>query len=196
MTMSAAADPPRTVPEIALDIPPDFHEVPLETAIEDRVASQTALLEGMGLRDADQREGLSLYLEAIARTLAGGPIVGTAFCAVEMDGRPSTATLTVATRTTSTTDPLVMVAGAAEALRRTGEYTSVGIEHAGAHNAVFATGRGGAEGLPLFQTTAVVPVPGHGMAVLITIATPGEDDVSTYERVVRSVAGSLRVVTS
>jgi len=34
------------------------------------------------------------------------------------------------------------------------------------------------------------------MAVLITIATPSEDDVSTYERVVRSVAGSLRVVTS
>lgn len=196
MTMSTAAELPRTVPEIALDIPPDFHEVPLETAIEDRVAAQSALLDGIGLRDSEQREGLGLYLEAIARTLAGGPIVGTAFCAVELDGRPSTATLTVATRTTSTTDPLVMAAGAAEALRRTGDYTWVGIEPAGVHHAVFASGRGGTEGLPLFQTIAVVPVPGHAMAVLITIATPSEDDVSTYERVVRSVAGSLRVVTS
>jgi hypothetical protein len=196
MTMPAAADPPRTLPEIALDIPPDFHEVPLETAIEDRVAAQTALLEGMGLHDSQQREGLGLYLEAIARTLAGGPVVGTAFCAVEMDGRPSTATLTVATRMTSTTDPLVMVAGTAEALRRTGDYESVRIEHAGAHNAVFASERGGAEGLVLHQTTAVVPVPGHALAVLITVATPSEDDVATYDRVVRSVAGSLRIVTA
>jgi hypothetical protein len=196
MTMPVAADPPRVLPEIALDIPPDFHEVPLETAIEDRVAAQSALLDAIGLRDTEQREGLGLYLEAIARTLAGSPIVGTAFCAVEMDGRPSTATLTVATRTTSTTDPLVMLAGTAEALRRTGDYATVTIEHAGAHNAVFASGQGGAEGLALHQTTAVVPVPGHAMAVLITIATPGEGDVATYERVVRSVAGSLRIVTS
>jgi hypothetical protein len=196
MTMPAAADPPRVLPEIALDIPPDFHEVPLESAIEDRVAAQSALLEDIGLRDIEQREGLGLYLEAIARTLAGGPVVGTAFCAVEMDGRPSTATLTVATRTTSTTDPLVMLAGTAEALRRTGDYSTVTIEHAGAHNAVFASGQGGAEGLTLHQTTAVVPVPGHAMAVLITIATPGAGDVATYERVVRSVAGSLRIVTS
>jgi hypothetical protein len=196
MTMPAAADPPRVLPEIALDIPPDFHEVPLESAIEDRVAAQSALLEDIGLRDIEQREGLGLYLEAIARTLAGGPVVGTAFCAVEMDGRPSTATLTVATRTTSTTDPLVMLAGTAEALRRAGDYSTVTIEHAGAHNAVFASGQGGAEGLTLHQTTAVVPVPGHAMAVLITIATPGAGDVATYERVVRSVAGSLRIVTS
>ena len=70
MTMPAAADPPRVLPELALDIPPDFHEVPLETAIEDRVAAQSALLEDMGLRDTEQREGLGLYLEAIARTLA------------------------------------------------------------------------------------------------------------------------------
>jgi hypothetical protein len=196
MTMPAAADPPRIRPEIALDIPPDFHEVPLETAIEDRVAAQSALLEDIGLRDTEQREGLCLYLEAIARTLAGGPIVGTAFCAVEMDGRPSTATLTVATRTTSTTDPLVMLVGTAEALRRTGDYATVTIEHVGAHNAVFAKGHGGAAGLVLHQTTAVVPVPGQAMAVLITIATPGAGDVGTYERVVRSVAGSLRIVTS
>jgi hypothetical protein len=196
MTMPAAAYPQKTRPEIALDIPPDFHEVPLEAAIEDRVAAQSALLEDMGLRDTEQREGLGLYLEAIARTLAGGPIVGTAFCAVEMDGRPSTATLTVATQSTSTTDPLVVVAGTAEAMRRTGGYTRVGVEAAGSHRAVFASGTTGTEGLELHQTNAVVPVPGHSMTVLITIATPSRDDVTTYERVVRSIAGSLRVVAS
>jgi hypothetical protein len=197
MTIPAAAySTEESVPEIALDIPPDFHEVPLETAIEDRVAAQSALLENIGLRSSEQREGLGLYLEAIARTLAGGPIVGTAFCAVEMDGRPSTATLTVATQPTSTPDPLVVVAGTAESLRRTGSYGRVGIERVGSHRAVLASGTAGAEGLRLHQTTAVVPVPSHPLAVLVTIATPSEDDVATYERVIRSIAGSLRVVTS
>jgi hypothetical protein len=196
MTMPTAAYPQKTTPEIALDIPPDFHEVPLEAAIEDRVAAQNALLENMGLRDTDQREGLGLFLEAIARTLAGGPIVGTAFCAVEMDGRPSTATLAVATQSTSTSDPLVVVAGTAEAMRRTGGYTRVGVEPAGSHRAVFASGTAGTDGLELHQTTAVVPVPGHTLTVLITIATPSADDVTTYERVVRSIAESVRVVTS
>jgi len=196
MTMPAAAYPQKTMPEIALDIPPDFHEVPLEAAIEDRVAAQNALIEDIGLHDTEQREGLGLYLEAIARTLAGGPVVGTAFCAVEMDGRPSTATLTVATQSTSTTDPLIVVAGTAEAMRRTGRYTRVGVEVAGSHRAVFASGAAGAEGLELQQTTAVVPVPGHALTVLVTIATPSRDDIATYERVVRSIAASLRVVTS
>jgi hypothetical protein len=196
MSVPAATSAATTVPEISLDIPPDFHEVPLEAAIEDRVAAQNALLEGMGLRDTEQREGLGLYLEAIARTLAGSPIVGTAFCAVEMDGRPSTATLTVATQPTSTTDPLVVVVGTAEAMRRTGAYPTVRIEPAGAHQAVFASGAAGTDGLDLHQTTAVVPVPAHTLAVLVTIATPSEDDVPTYERVVRSIAASLRVVTA
>ncbi len=194
--MPAAAYPQKTAPEIALDIPPDFHEVPLEAAVEDRAAAQNALLEGMGLHDTEQREGLGLFLEAIARTLAGGPVVGTAFCAVKIDGRPSTATLAIATQSTSTTDPLVIVAGTAEAMRRTGGFTRVGVERAGTHQAVFASGTVGTEGLVLYQTTAVVPVPGHELTVLITIATPVRDDVATYERVVRSIAESLRVVTS
>jgi hypothetical protein len=196
MSIPAATSPATTVPEVALDIPPDFHEVPLEDAIEDRVAAQNALIEDIGLHDTEQREGLGLYLEAIARTLAGSPIVGTAFCAVEMDGRPSTATLTVATQSTSTADPLVVVAGTAEALRRSGAYARVSIEPAGTHRAVFASGAAGADGLDLHQTTAVVPVPAHPLAVLITIATPSRDDIATYERVVRSIAGSLRIVTS
>jgi hypothetical protein len=196
MTMPAAADPPRIMPEIALDIPPDFHEVPLEAAIEDRAAAQSALLEDIGLSDSEQREGLGLYLEAIARTLAGGPIVGTAFCAVEMDGRPSTATLTVATQPTSTTDPLVVVAGTAEALRRAGGYAAIDIERTGSHHAVIATRRGGAEAIELHETTAIIPVSGYPLAVLVTIATPSADDVPTYERVVRSISASLRVVTS
>jgi hypothetical protein len=196
MTISAATYTSEAVPEIALDIPPDFHEVPLESAIEDRVAAQSALLEDIGLRSSEQREGLGLYLEAIARTLAGGPVVGTAFCAVEMDGRPSTATLTVATQPTSTPDPLVVVAGTAESLRRTGDYGDVRIERAGPHQAVFANGKTGDEGLRLHQTTAVVPVPSHPLAVLVTIATPSEGDLAIYERVIRSIAGSLRVVSS
>jgi hypothetical protein len=196
MTMPAAAHPRQTRPEIALDIPPDFHEVPLEAAIEDRVAAQNALLEDMGLHDTEQREGLGLFLEAIARTLAGGPVIGTAFCAVEMAGRPSTATLAIATQSTSTTDPLVVVAGTAEAMRRTGSYTRVGVEAAGTRQAVFASGTVGTDGLVLHQTTAVVPVPEHALTVLITIATPVRDDVATYERVVRAIAESLHVVTS
>lgn len=195
MIPPAVGHPRKTEPEVALDIPPDFHEIPLATVIEDRVAAQHVLIDAIGPRDAEQREGLGLYLEAIARALAGGPIVGAAFCAVELDGRPSSATLTVATRTTSTSDPLVVAAGAAEALRRSGGYRHVGIRPAGPHRAVFARGRGN-EGFRCHQITAVVPVPSYPTAVLITIGTPSEGDLAAYERVLTSVAGSLRVVRS
>lgn len=183
------------LPDILLDVPPDFHEVPLEPAIEDRVAAQAELLDQIGLEDGQQREGLALYLEAVARSLADGPVVGTAFCAVELDGRPSTATLTVAPHDVATDDPLVAISGIAEALRRDGGYRAVAVEPAAGRSVVVARGRVPAGALDLHQVTVAVPLPGYRFAVLVTIATPATDDVDTYERVVRKVAESVRVAT-
>jgi hypothetical protein len=73
-------------------MPPDFHEVPLEPAREDRAAAQVALVEALGLPERTQREGVALFVEALARSLADGPVLGASFCAVRLRGTPSTAT--------------------------------------------------------------------------------------------------------
>ena len=181
-------------PSVRLDIPPDFHEIPLDAAVEDRVAARTAVLDDLGLQHPEQREGLGLYFEAMARALRGGPVVGTAFCAVEIDGRPSTATLTVATQTSAPADPLVAVLGTAEVVRTRGQYESVSIERIGPHHAVVATGALTAEGQHLRTVTIATPLPAGRLVVLITLATPCPDDFSIYTRVAREVAASARLV--
>jgi hypothetical protein len=181
-------------PSVRLDIPPDFHEIPLDAAVEDRVAARTAVLDDLGLRDPEQREGLGLYFEAMARALRGGPVVGTAFCAVEIDGRPSTATLTVGTQPGPAADPLVAVLGVAEVVRTRGQHDSVAIERIGPHHAVVATGALATEGPQLRTVTIATPLPSDRVVLLITLATPCADDFATYARVARQVAASARLV--
>ena len=181
-------------PSVHLDIPPDFHEIPLDAAVEDRVAARTAVLDDLRLADAEQREGLGLYFEALARALAHGPVVGTAFCAVEINGKPSTATLTVATQTGAPSDPLVASLGLAEVMRRVGRHDSVAIERLGSHHAVVATGSLRTGGDELRTVTIATPLPGDRLVVLVTLATPCLDDFPLYTRVARQVAASARVV--
>ena len=181
-------------PSVRLDIPPDFHEIPLDAAVEDRVAARTEVLDELGVQHAEQREGLGLYFEAMARALRGGPVVGTAFCAVEIDGRPSTATLTVATQTGAPADPLVAAVGTAEVVRTRGEHDSVVIERIGAHHAVVATGTLTTGGQHLRTVTIATPLPAGRLVVLITLATPCRDDFAIYTRVAREVAASARLV--
>jgi len=183
-------------PQIQLDVPPDFHEVPLDAAVEDRVAGRTDLLNSLGLADPEQREGLGLYLEALARSLRDGPVAGTAFCAVELAGRPSTATLTVATTPCPGNDQLVVVAGIAEVLRAHGGYQSVQIERLGSHHGVVAVTDSAPAGPEQRQIMIAVPLPNQALAVLLTLATPHADDFATYSRVAREVAASARVVRS
>ncbi|CAN5241496.1 MAG: hypothetical protein H0V13_07555 [Nocardioidaceae bacterium] len=185
---------------IVLDIPPDFHEVPLDLAVEDRVAARIALLDRLGLTESARREGFALFLEAVSRAVGDGPVVATSFCAVQLGGRPSTATLTVATQTGVGTDPLVSVYGVAETLIRRGAYRSVRVDRAGPHPVVLATSqvRGGASaeaGSPdLHEVTVVVPVPGLALLTLLTITCTAAD-LATYTDVVRAVAASLRVAS-
>lgn len=182
-----------TVQELVqLDVPPDFHEVPLDAAVEDRVAARTDVLDVLGLDDPEQREGVGLYLEALAHALRDGPVAGTAFCAVELDGKPSTATLTVATRAHTTGDPLVTLAGLAEALRRQAVYAAVSIERLGAQHGVVALR--GNEPSGLSEVTIAVPLSAAPLVVWVTLATPCVDDFETYARVARDVAASARVV--
>lgn len=182
--------------QIDLDIPSDFHEVPLDLAVEDRVAAQRELIEALDLGDGDRREGLGWFLEAMSRMVRDGPVVGTAFCAVEIDGAPSTATLTVATRALPSDDPLVFAQGTYESMRRQGGYLSVGIERIGPVPGVVAAREIEVAGRSSRQVTAVVPVPGHRLGVFVTVATDDEAHVAVYERVVREAAATVRVATS
>lgn len=195
---------PRTeaAPVIVLDVPSDFHQVPLETETEARTASQLQVLEDMGLSDTGQREALSLYLEALAVRLARGNVLGTAFCAVELDGRPSTATLTVALHPTGTADRGLAVLGAAEAMRREGRFSVVDIRELGQHPAVTAVTErpsvpgdvaDGDVGATLREMSVLVPVPGHEQAAMITLSTPCLEDWPVYETLVLDVARSLQV---
>lgn len=189
-------------PVIVLDVPPDFHEVPLARETESRTAAQLQVLEDMGLSDPGQREALSLYLEALAIRLSRGAVMSTAFCAVEVGGHPSTATLTVALHPTHTADRGLAVMGAAEAMRRAGRYSRVEIVELGRHPAVTAVterptvpddtaaGEGGAT---LRELSVLVPVPGHEQAAMVTLATPCLADWDLYERLVLDICRSLHV---
>ncbi len=183
---------------IILDIPPDFHEVPLDLAVEDRVAARTALLDRLGLTESSRREGFALFLEAVSRAVGDGPVVATSFCAVQLAGRPSTATLTVATQAGVGTDPLISVYGVAETLIRRGAHGSVRVDRAGLHPVVLATSQpnGGAsvdaDSPVRHEVTVVVPVPGLPLLTLLAITSTAAD-LATYTDVVRGVAASLRV---
>lgn len=180
---------------IDLDLPPDFHEVPLDLAVEDRAAAQQELIDTLALDDRERREGIGWYLEAMARTIREGPVVGTAFCAVQLDGTPSSATLTVATRAMPSDDPLVFAQGAYESMRGQGTYAKVQIERLGSVTGVLATRVLELAERRSHQVTAVVPVPGHRLGVFITVATDDESHVALYERVARDAAATVRVAT-
>lgn len=181
---------------IDLDLPPDFHEVPLDAAIEDRVAAQHELIDVLELDDVRRREGLGWFLEALARVTQGGHVTGTAFCAVELDGVPSTATLTVATQQMPSDDPLVFAQGTYESMRARGDYDSVQLERLGAVAGVVARRELDIDDRRSRQVTAVVPVPGHRIGVYVTVATDDLDHAEVYERVAIDAAGSVRVAAA
>jgi hypothetical protein len=198
---------PRTeaAPVIVLDVPPDFHQVPLERETETRTAAQLQVLEDMRLSDTGQREALSLYLEALAVRLSRGAVLGTAFCAVQVDGHPSTATLTVALHPTHTADRGLAVMGAAEAMRREGRHSRVEIVELGQHPAVTAVAERatvpedpmtGEVGATLRELSVLVPVPGHEQAAMVTLSTPCQEDWDVYERLVLDICRSMHVQQS
>lgn len=189
-------------PVVVLDVPPDFHHVPLEAEIEARTASQLQVLEGLGLSDIGQREALSLYLEALAVRLSQGNVVSTAFCAVSLEGRPSTATLTMALHRIHTPDRGLAVMAAAEAMRREGRYASVDIRELGRHTAAVAVterpsvpgdAATGEVGATLREMSVLVPVPGYEQMAMITLSTPCLEDWSVYETLLLDIARSLKV---
>jgi hypothetical protein len=191
-----------SAPAVVLDVPADFHQVPLASDTEDRTAAQLQVLEDMGLSDTGQREALSLYLEALSKRLSGGPVLATAFCAVRVNDHPSTATLTVGLHTMRTADRGLAVLGAAEAMRREGRYANVAIVEVGPHPAVTAVAERattpedtvtGEVGATLRELSVLVPVPGHEQAVIVTLSTPCLEDWDIYQRLVLDICRSLRV---
>lgn len=188
--MSGASD----AGALLLDVPPDFHQVPLDDAVEDRVAARSALIESLGLADARQREGLELYVEALAGHVHRSRVAASAFCLVELDGAPSTATLTVAMHPAgSSADPTVLLLGVAEALRREGDYTHVAVEEVDGRAVVVASGERGAGAGRQRELTVAVPLPANQQVVMVALASPDLAHWDVYERLVRQVAASVRL---
>lgn len=177
---------------IDLDLPPDFHEVPLDAAVEDRTAAQRELVEALDV-DAHRREGLGWFLEALARMTRVGHVSGTAFCAVELDGAPSVATLTVATQAMPSDDALVFAQGTYQSMRLHGDYDVVRIERVGPVMGVVAERELDIDDRRSHQVTAVVPVVGHRLGVYVTVATDDIDHAAVYARVAIDAAASVRI---
>jgi hypothetical protein len=191
-----------TAPAIRLDVPPDFHQIPLEPQVERRTAAQLKVVSALGLSSSSQREAISLYLEALSIRLAEGNVVGTAFCAVQLAGRPSSATLTVAVHETHTADASLAVLGAAEAMRRAGRYDQVEILAVCGRAVVSAVAERavrpgetptGQAGSTLREISVLVPVAGQQHAVMLTLSTPNLDDWETYRAVVLDICRSVRM---
>lgn len=191
-----------TAPAVELDLPRDFHAVPLERPTQERTAAQLHVLDDLAIVDVERREALSLYLEGLAARVAREGVDGAAFCAVRLEGRASTATLTVTVHRLGTVDLGVAVYAAAEALRAAGRFTSVTVEDLGTHLAVTAVAdrevaeRGAADpsaASVLREVLTVVPLAGTDSAVVLTLSTPCRDDWAVYADLARSVAASVRV---
>ncbi len=189
-------------PAIWLDVPPDFHQIPLDPQTESRTAAQLEVVSALGLSRRDQREAISLYLEALSIRLATGNVVATAFCAVQLSGRPSSATLTVAVHDTHTADASLAVLGAAEAMRREDRYDRVEVGAVSGRPVVTAVaarqaGPGdtpdGQAGHTLREICVLVPVSGHQHAAMLTLSTPHVGDWETYRAVVLDIVRSVRL---
>jgi hypothetical protein len=195
---TAASD----APVVELDLPQDFVQVPVDSDVRRRTAEQLQVVDALGISDPAQREALGLYLESLAVRLSRGDVSATTFCAVQLRGRPSTATLTVALQATHTADRGLVVLGAAEAFRREGRHQSVSTRTIGSHPAVVAVAEhanvnGGARSGDLDSTlrelSILVPVAGHEHAVVMTLATPCLEDWDVYERLMVEACRSLHV---
>lgn len=194
--------PSASVPAVRLDVPPDFHQVPLDPQTETRTAAQLQVVSALGLSNPGQREAISLYLEALSIRLAGGNVAGTAFCAVQLAGRPSTATLTVAVHETNTTEPGLVALGAAEAMRRDGRFDRVEVTAVGGRPVVTAVAERaarpgdtptGESGGTLREISVLVPIAGQSHAAMLTLSTPSLDDWETYRALVLDISRSVRV---
>lgn len=212
-----------TGPLVSVDIPPDFHQVPLAAQVETRTAEQLSVVADLHLPDAAQREAVSLYLEALAIRLGKGDVGGAAFCAVRLGGRPSTATLTLAMHPVHTTDGGLAMLGAAEALRRDGRWSEVQLFTLGSRAAVSAVAEqlladddvstqapvgadhrpvlAGEPALPAGRPAAVAvremavvqAVPGHEFVVVVTVSTPSLGDWDAYRALLVDMCLSMRV---
>lgn len=197
--------PSATVPAVRLDVPPDFHQVPLDPQTETRTAAQLQVVSALGLSSPGQREAISLYLEALSIRLAGGNVAGTAFCAVQLAGRPSTATLTVALHKTSSGDTGLVALGAAEAMRRDGRFDRVEVTAVGGRPVVTAVAERAARpgdtptgetGGTLREISVLVPIAGQSYAAMLILSTPSLDDWETYRALVLDISRSVRVEPS
>jgi hypothetical protein len=190
-----------TGPAIRLDVPVDFHQVPLDPGTESRTAAQLEVVAALGLATRGQREAISLYLEALSIRLARGDVAGTAFCAVQLAGRPSTATLTVAMHETHTGDPGLVALGAAETMRRDPRFDRVEVLAVGGRPLVTATTERAAQagdtptaqvGTTVREISVLVPLTGQAHAAMLTLTTPSLDDWDTYRSLVLDISRSVR----
>lgn len=183
------------LPGVTLTLPTDFHLLPLERDLADRMAAQSALLDALPMAGADRRELVALYLEALATELRSVDIAGAAFCAVRVDDHASTATLSVGFHETATTDRTLALLGSVATLR--GAHDTTGVEttsYAGQPAARWTAERlvGAGEPVLIRELQVLVQAPDVPVAVLITLATPTLPDWDLYTGVLHDICGTLR----
>jgi hypothetical protein len=179
------------LPGVALTLPPDFHEVPLDPSLEQRVAAQSRLLDRLPGAAGGRRELVALFLEAMARHLGSVGVVGAAFCAVRIGERASTATLTVGFHETATTDQTLALGGPGAVLR--GLVGAVETTAYAGHPALtWSVERPLADGIVIREVQVLVPAPDAPVSALISLATPTQQDWEVYRQVMHDVCTSLR----
>lgn len=188
------------LPGVRLTLPADFHLLPLDSDLADRVAAQSALLDALPMAGGDRRELVALYLEALATELRSVDVAGAAFCAVRIGDHPSTATLTVGFHETATTDRTLALLGTVATLRGSAEASGVETTaYAGqpaarwsSERAVHEPDEGGNAPVTMKELHVLVQAPDVPVAVLITMATPVEQDWDLYADVLHEICFSLR----
>ncbi|MPZ61666.1 MAG: hypothetical protein GEU93_10300 [Propionibacteriales bacterium] len=190
--------PTEQLPGVSLKLPSDFHLLPLDPDLANRVAAQSELLDALPLAGGDRRELVALYVEALATRLRDADVAGAAFCAVRIDDHASTATLTVGYHSTATTDRTLALLGTVATLRGSEDMTSVETTTYAGHPAatwiaerVLPGSDGGADDLVLRELQVLVQAPEEPVAVLITLATPNLEDWPIYRDVVRSICETI-----
>lgn len=188
------------LPGVRLTLPTDFHLLPMEADLADRVAAQSALLDALPMAGGDRRELVALYLEALATELRAVDVAGAAFCAVRVGDHASTATLTVGFHETATTDRTLALLGTVAALRGSADASDVQTTtYAGQPAARWSSERvmgeaddTGAAPVLTRELHVVVQAPDVPVAVLVTLATPVLEDWELYAGVLHGTCATLR----
>ncbi len=206
MSEGAAGAEERVYPYFTFDIPPNFHELPLAAAPEDREEQLRAFVDEVqkSQGSTEQRQAAVGMLADLMDQLADQDVVHASFATAAVEDHPSAASLTVAVHSLDYGDPHVAVDGIAaiqaardlegrevQTLRLPcGPAASVVAEHRLPVPAE-ASPTGEDVAVEVGQFQVYVPVPGQRSMLVLTLDTPSLPDWEVYAHVMGGIVNSL-----